>query len=282
MYTPPLNLQIVPFDGVWPLADPPPRDLRLWVVPARDDQEGQVQPCPVCGGTGRLPRGEECRKCGGAGRARFVQCLRWTVREKDRPVAAALLDALAAQQPRVQVTVELHEQGGGSTNTGWAQIVSGLRGEPLPAVYGRAICNGAHAVFYVHAALVVEYSHHRGRGRGTVTLVGVDRSAPHRLGVEVVPLWAFTDECDAAGFEVLAPEYLGRNAASDSDTLLVPPEAAIAAAREKAHIYHCRSAVYAASGGAHGPSGALRGAGAAYGGLPSPFKGPGIGYRPAN
>jgi len=111
----------------------------------------------------------------------------------------------------------------------------------------------------------VHYSQWRGDGHGTVELVGVDRQARHYIGVEQVLLARFGDEA----FEVM-PALRQRH-------LAIPCEA-IDRARAKARDYHCRSAYYVASGGARGPSGALTGAGAAAGGMPSPLKGPGIGY----
>lgn len=81
------------------------------------------------------------------------------------------------------------------------------------------------------------------------------------------PIWRFRD-----GEEAI--EILDAKRAAQIDF----PAAAVAAARAKARHYHCRDAHYAAAGGANGPGGALRGAGAACGGWPSPEKGPGIGY----
>jgi hypothetical protein len=192
--------------------------------------------------------------------------MRWRADSDEVAELERVRDWARQHQPtRWDTTVQLCEVGGGLTNTGGAQIVAGLDGQPLPSVWGRATMDGPHAVFWVHAALVVSYGHHRGDGSGTVSLVGVDRAQPYHLGVVRQLLWEWTD---------------GEDPVQVADTDLRFPVAAVAAARDKARTYHCRSAYYAAGRYAAGPSGALRGAGAAFGGLPSPLKGPGIGYDP--
>lgn len=121
--------------------------------------------------------------------------------------------------------------------------------------------NSPHAIFFVFEALVVDYTHHRGVGSGRVTHV---RVGP-RLAEEHVVLFRYSD-VDAITVE--------------TETPIAFPSEALAAARRKACCYHCRSAHYALGRSAQGSSGALRGAGAAWGGLPSPLKGPGLGYDP--
>lgn len=247
-----LNLQVVPFAGE------PPAGAKLVLLPA---EEGDETECQNCGGTGNLAKGDACRKCRGTGRGRFVQALRWDIGDADKDAVEQLLSTLRVGTRR-QLTIRVEERGGGWTNTGDATIVAGLRGEKLPAVYGIPKCGAAHAVFYVHAALIVRYSHHRGVGSGSVSLLGIGKD--HQ--VEQVTLWHFSD-----GEPI---EIVDR-----PETSIEFPVDAVAAAHRKARDYHCRSAFYAAATtGASGPSGALRGAGAAWGGLPSPFKGPGIGY----
>ena len=253
-----MNLQITPA----------PRDLPEWATIvqrlAYPDQAGETGPCKVCD-EGRLPRGETCRACGGDREASWVHMARLDVTEARIEEACAFLDNLEYEAHRWQVTIPLVEYGGGMTNTGRAVVVCGITGERLRSYGGRAKCNEAHAYFYPHAALEVRYSHSRGDGNGTVTLVGVDNQARHRLGVDEVALWRFDDHGEI--------EVLDRHRAS----FITYPKAAVEAAKAKARDYHCRSAYYAI-GGAGGPSGALRGAGAAFGGQPSPFKGPGRGY----
>jgi len=269
-----LNVQIIVRDVLH--TEDVPAWARVVQIPSRESQDGIPGPCPTCSGQGKLDRGEECKRCSGTGKGRWLWCVRAEPRDEQAIAElAAWIDARRVSTYRgeepVQATVRLEETGGGLTNTGHAQIVCGLRGEPLHAVHGRAACGAAHAVFYTFAALVVSYSQHRGEGSGSVSFVGVDRNARHNLGVEREVLWTFRDGED--GFV--------RVAASDRYRTLEPPLDAIEAARSKARAYHCRSAYYA-RGGAHGPSGALTGAGAAWSGapLPSPHKGPGIGYEP--
>ncbi len=245
-----LNLQIIPFRGA------PPDGAQLVLRPtSADDAEGDAENCPRCAGTGKLPRyGDQCPLCGGTGKGKFVPCLRWDI--TDAP--AEQIEALLATLPpgtRRQNTIQLAEEGGGLTNTGHATIVAGLDGKPLPAVFGRAACGADHAVFYVHAALVVSYHQHRGMGAGSVSLIAITE---HKI--EQTLLWRFQD-----GTEEI-------DVVDRPNTSLEFPVAAVAAAREKARCYHCRSAHYAAGRYASGPSGALRGAGAAFGGLPSPLK----------
>jgi hypothetical protein len=162
----------------------------------------------------------------------------------------------------------LAEYGGGATNTGHAVVVAGMHGERLRSVTGRATMHGLHAVFYPFAALVVSASHHRGVGQGQVTHLAISQRDAAVIRQE---LWRFawSDTSDQVEPIELRP------------TPLAFPAAAAEAAITKSLTYHCRSAFYALGSYASGPSGALRGAGAACGGLPSPLKGPGIGYRHA-
>lgn len=252
-----LNIQIIPA---------PDTELgRMVQLPARDGQ-GEEMECLHCGGAGQVYRAETCRKCGGAGRRQFVIARRISVDSANMADVSALLDGLGRETYRWQNTVELAERGTGGTNAGHACIICGLKGEPLPAVHTNWRCGRDNATFYVHAAMVVEYGHNRGNGRGNVSLVGVDGASRHRLGVEHVTLWRFFDQSDEP--EIVTPD----RAAS-----LSFPAAAVAAARAKAKTYHARGAHYAADA-APAQSGALTGAGAAFGGMPSPMKGPGIGY----
>jgi len=249
-----LNTQIVPFAG-----DPPPGAMVVF-LPVREGQAGEETQCPVCEGTGKLPRGAECRKCGGHGKAQFLRALRWEYNLSD---SARVQEFLRENPPaKVQTTIRLHETGGGLTNTGHATVICGLHGEKLRSFWGRSVCGGPHATFYVHAALVISYRHHRGDGHGDIRLVAV---GDDHASITEIPLWTF----DGHSAITLAPDHAER---------LTYPTAAIDAAVQKSKIYHCRRAVYADGVFADGPSGALRGAGAAFGGYPSPLKGPGAGY----
>lgn len=255
---------------------PSPPSLPGWATVVQRPAHGQggtEETCAVCAGAGRL-RHEECRRCGGKGTLFVVQAARLDLLDETRrKVVEDLLDGLDPQAYRWQTTIRLSEVGGGMTNTGSARIIAGLKGEPLTSVGGWARCGGEHALFWVHAALVVGYGHHRGEGKGSVRRVGVDRTSRHRLGIDNTELWRFTASGSSLHeeIEVSNPDLVHLSK-------LQFPAAAVAAAIGKSLTYHCRSARYVSSGGAHGPSGALRGAGAAFGGLPSPFKGPGIGY----
>lgn len=270
-----LNVQIVPFPS--DRLSLRPEWAKIVQVPARQGQ-GEEGGCMHCGGTGVYGRHEEpCGKCGGTGRGWFALALRAEpTNESQTNQLIEVLDELGHQIEKgdiggvkVQRTIHLRETGGGLTNTGSAQIICGLHGEPLVGFGGHARCGAVHAHFYVHAAMVIKYGQHRGSGSGTVTFVGVDRAVRHNLGIDTAPLWRFEDGSDVAR-EILSERAL---------EFAFPVEAA-KAARDKARSYHCRSAYYCASGGANGPSGALTGGGAAFGGMPSPLKGPGIGYAP--
>lgn len=265
-----LNIQIIPAP-----AGAPPLGGKIVQLPAREGQ-GMELACQLCSGTGVLPRhGDSCRKCGGTGKARFVEALRISVDagriEERRAELEAILDALPSSA-RVQCTIHLSERGGGLTNTGHATVIAGMHGEPLRGFGGSSRCGDDHAHFYVRSALVISYGHHRGQGCGTVTLVGVDCKARHHLGIVKTPIFKFED----GEHTEVCQEARDAGISWDIDF----PVEAVKAARAKARCYHCRSAFYTADGGASGPSGALRGAGAACGGLPSPLKGPGIGYDP--
>lgn len=266
-FTPTTNLQIVPFTG------DAPAGAKVVMLPAREGDNIEPQPCPRCEGTGKLPRfGDSCRACGGTGKGKFVRALRWDFDgERDRETISALVRGAVARSARHQFTIQLAETGGGLTNTGRATIVAGLNGEKLPAVYGVPKCGEPHAVFYVHAALVIHYCQHRGVGSGTVELIALTgREWGHGYRPQITTVWRFADGDE--GIEVVDEQTASG---------LVFPAEAVEAARHKAQAYHCRSAYYAAAGGACGPSGALTGAGAACGGLPSPAKsGGGIGYTP--
>ena len=250
---------------------PAPEDLNCTIVQRPSTNPEDRMPCARCQGTGRVKE-RPCKKCDGTGEGLFIWCARLYPKPSEYEEVREYLKKLGPDY-RIDVTIGLSEVGGGHTNTGHATIVCGLKGEKLPSVHGYPKCGEAHAIFWVHAALVIEYSHHRGVGEGKVKLVAVDRRVPFNVGIEEVPLWSFDDR----EIRVLNPKYLRHN--YENDTLdLHFPEEAVEAAKNKARDYHCRSAYYADGYKAQGPSGALRGAGAAFGGLPSPLKGPGIGY----
>lgn len=278
------NIQITPAlnPKIWGL--PPGTTTAL--IPAKAGQKATNKPCPKCGGTGKFIH-ESCRSCSGSGTGQFIEVNRCLITDDNRAqwktIIGGIRDLNAAggrdedtlaitpdpQFHHVQSTVELQETGGGLTNTGYATIICGMKGEMLTSHHGFAKCSEPHAIFHVFAALVVNYSHHYGNGRGSVRIVNVDRQ--NILVIEQCELWSFDDSLKCTE---LAPNKRLKS--------LNPPFEAIRAAISKSRCYHCRSAFYAIGQSANGPSGALTGAGAVNGGMPSPEKGSGIGYIPTN
>jgi hypothetical protein len=260
-----LNLQVVPYT-----LSSCPSWARIYVARPQPGDVTSPVSCHVCGGSGALPRrGDPCPRCAGSGTVDGIVALRADVPpDLERDATAMARDARAASA-RVQWTVRLAERGGGLTNRGSATIVAGVDGAPLASMGGRAVFGAEHAVFYAHVALVVVYSQSRGDGAGEIMKVGVDTSDSERVQVSRHTYWRFRDgEPD--------PEIAG-DLEMYTRRSVAYPAAAVAAAYAKARDYHCRSAYYAI-GGAAGQSGAMRGAGAAFGGQPSPLKGPGRGY----
>lgn len=258
-----INVQVILAPGA-----EPPAWGRVVLLPARREQDSIEAPCDNCVGTGALPRGSRCDKCAGTGAGRWIRAVRVEIGPQATELRAevrAYLDRVRGS--RYQVTVPLTESGGGRTNTGSATIVAGMHGERLRGYGGKAKCGAIHVYFYTFRGLEIVYSQHRGNGDGSVTLHEAGRED---LVCRSSQLYEWTD-VDRVISEI-------REIATRPG-IEFPAEAA-EAAMEKARCYHCRSAFYVAAGGAQGPSGALRGAGAAFGGLPSPQKGPGIGYTP--
>jgi hypothetical protein len=172
--------------------------------------------------------------------------------EIKRAEVVELLDNIDRPEYRWQVNVALTEHGGGLSNTGHAHIVCGVDGKPLVSVGGLPKCGVPHARFFAHAALVIQYGQHRGNGSGTVSFVGIDRDARHRLGIVEKKLWSFDDSSE--DFVV-----------HDQMPNIAIPMAAIDAARSKARCYHCRSAFYAMGSSASGSSGPRSGVGGCLG-----------------
>jgi len=121
----------------------------------------------------------------------------------------------------------LWESGGGSTNTGYAQVVAGPHGEPLKPVYVR---RRGHLSCAHHALFVVEPK---------VWLIRADH---HREDFEigVFQLGEISPAKQTEGFEAEVVDYF-RFEMGEWDR--EPPkflEAAIEAAKDKATCYHCR------------------------------------------
>lgn len=236
----------------------------------RPDADGELVSCWVCKGAGRLARGDECRLCGGKGQVGAVPAWRWVGKEPVPEEALRFWRTVPMRER--QATMRLAEMGGGWTNRGEAKVICGLHGEKLISFGGRARCNDEHAIFWPKVAMQVNVAHRRGDGFGSVELLSVDQVL---ATVEVTCLWSFKYDDDG---------WVGEVARTDGGAAhkrLEFPDAAVRAAVGKSLTYHCRSAVWADGRYARGPSGALRGAGAAWGGMPSPLKGPGLGYRHA-
>ena len=120
----------------------------------------------------------------------------------------------------------LWEEGGGSTNTGGAQIICNVDGNPKTAVYvrrGGHLSCGNHALFIVRESDVfVLAGHHRGD-----------------FSIEVLQIKKiFSNEGEYfAEVETLA-EY--ENGEWDNENVAKKYKSAIDAAVEKAQCYHCR------------------------------------------
>lgn len=163
-----------------------------------------------------------------------------------------LLDNIDKPEYRWQVNVVLTEHGGGFSNTGDATIICGVDGKPLQSVGGLPKCGAAHARFFAHAALVVQYWQHRGNGFGTVSFIGIDRDARHRLGIVEKKLWSFDDNSE---------DLIVHDRMPNIDI----PRDAIKSAQSKARCYHCRSAFYATGSSAAGSNGPHTGVGGVLG-----------------
>ena len=251
------------------------RAVRL-MRPALEGQEqfaSEVE-CWNCGGKGILARGAACLTCSGKGKLLAVPATRvfvdrgtdWGLNPEQAALAREVIRTARESGASVDITFQACEFGGGLTNTGYAHIVSGLDGEPLPSVWGSPKCGAVHAMFWPHVCYSVWYHHHRGQGDGTVELVAIDRKAPMGLGLEKILAFQFR-ATDGQVFEVQEmPVVQQRN--------LSLPSRAISAAVEKSMIYHCRRAVFAKGQYASGTSGAR--AGGHVFGMPKV----GIGYTP--
>jgi len=127
----------------------------------------------------------------------------------------------------------LWESGGGHCNTGFAQIICGLKGQKLIPIYIRrrgslACSRHAKFVMYPRQKLVVIYAnHHRRDFNVTIDEIFFTES----FLVEVERLW-WGDELDKANIEDQIPTKLDRYLD------------AVKAAMNKATCYHCREPHY--------------------------------------
>lgn len=122
----------------------------------------------------------------------------------------------------------LWECGGGLSNTGYANIVTGPNGEPLKPFYIRMrghLANGNHALVpAVVGGYVIFARHHR--GDFLITIYRIDRIEGEHAFVTKVNEFS-QGEWDTELDEKLAP--------------------AVESAKRKAMAYHCRSPFYVAA-----------------------------------
>jgi hypothetical protein len=173
---------------------------------------------------------------------RFV--LRQEYERKQLAEMPKLLDRARREGCKVSTALHLHESGGGATNTGDATIVCGVDGAPLHALGGGPWCNAAHAFFICQRALVVLATRHRRHANGEIRLLELPEG-----GVEVRDVLLWTWRYDAGDYEAEQVESV--------EGVSYPTDA-VRAAVAKCYEYHCRRAMYVASGGAQGISGRRR------------------------
>jgi hypothetical protein len=127
----------------------------------------------------------------------------------------------------------LWECGGGSTNTGYAQVICGPHGEALQPVYiktGGERSNGNHALFIVDVGYhIVEATQHRGDYTVNVYRIVSFKETPGTNGflVETEKIREFS-----------RGEWDYQEPGGD------PFEVAVVAACKKAEDYHCRTPYY--------------------------------------
>jgi hypothetical protein len=115
------------------------------------------------------------------------------------------------------------EGGGGSSNTGFAEIVCGSGGEKMRAMFiPRGYSNGEHAIFKAEVGMCIVSASHSRSGE-TVKVERIVSISTDDLSLSLMGEWENGDGNIPATFD-----------------------AAIQAAREKNHCYHCREAHYVA------------------------------------
>ncbi len=126
------------------------------------------------------------------------------------------------------------ESGGGWTNSGWAQVVCGPSGEPLPPIYVRQrghLANGDHVLFAAREGMVLVVADQH-RGDFEIKLWRIENILPPELNLD-------TDQ-PTADCRLIAEYALGEWHPP------LPQEFtwAVQAAKEKATCYHCRGGHY--------------------------------------
>ncbi len=120
------------------------------------------------------------------------------------------------------------EGGGGATNTGVATIVADAEGLPVKPLYiPRGYSNETHAIFVVKPGMLIFRAEHSRRGESVKV---------HRI-LDIAP------DGDGEGANQVLTELVGEYENGDSN-LPVQFNAAVTAALEKAHCYHCREPHY--------------------------------------
>ena len=137
-------------------------------------------------------------------------------------------------RPEIKTVTHLHvvERGGGSTNTGHAQIVSRLDDLPFRAHNNRisGSCNSIHANFFVKYCFLVFLRRWRWEWSGEISYCYVKDLLPKKD-----LFWRFEgEEREEPVFEVVKDEEWSRM-----------PINAVKAALEKSKNYHCRGAFFA-------------------------------------
>jgi len=194
--------------------------------------------CQHCHGTGWHKRPfvcEPCQQCRGSGLVPCDTTLQWVAYRDD---SIESLRHFAQQYPyplHVSVRLRLSEGGGGYTSSGESRIVCGIDGRRLlPSEVGHQ-SNQVHAVFHVpHNAILITYEQSGNKGDGYVMYVSLDANQPLHIGLVQKVLWHFNDQGVLKAYEHNLPYRFRWERMRD----------AVEAAKQKARVYHCRSACY--------------------------------------
>ena len=136
------------------------------------------------------------------------------------------------------------ENGGGSTHTGFSQVIAGSMGERLSPIYIKrsgSLSNGEHALFIVkEGTVVIESSHHREDFIGKILRVKKIEKTPCSCihTVDTAPCCV----CEDRGWNFEATVELVAEFSQGEWTIEVPENLlpALRAGTEKALCYHCR------------------------------------------
>ena len=222
-----LSVQVTPAPSEELLKDL--SNLRYAVVP---DEDGEDYPCDICD-QGRKPFKHPCRVCKGTGLLHGVLSARFDAfnREEDFQRLRELRNS-----HNVSVRLVLAEFGTAQASKGHARIICGFKGEKMYGYFQQGVFVDYHAVFYVKAALVIDYKHKHQVGEGIVSLYRLDEDA---LSFNHHELWHFNDE-------VVRNEVEPAQITNDPSLIRIRfPYDAAKAAFNKSRTYHCRNVYYA-------------------------------------